>query len=149
MPRVTFGPYSVEVPSQWTLSSVILSGPPDLPQGNEGEDDGPSFQRNFITTMEALDDDTTVQEYVLKQRQGLIAADVKWRLIVEEAVEVNGLEGNLSEQLLLGMDEVMVQQMQLAVVKERVAFTSIVSHLAGLPFESCRDEFREMLLSFE
>ncbi len=42
-----------------------------------------------------------------------------------------------------------VRQMQLVVIKNGVAHTTIATHLDGISFENVREEFRAMLLSFE
>ncbi|CAN0586422.1 unnamed protein product, partial [Laminaria digitata] len=42
-----------------------------------------------------------------------------------------------------------VRQMQLVVIKNGIAHTTIASHLDGASFERARKEFRAMLVSFQ
>lgn len=153
MTEIRFGTFSLDVPEGWTFSSVILSGPvedsvaPSIPTIKAV----PSFQRNLITTLERVPDEETCQSYVNRQVKGLRTAHVSW----EEAakpIEVelkNGLSALLLEQVIIGQGGERVRQMQLVFIKDNIAHTAIASQLDGPPFETVRDEFKKMLLSYQ
>lgn len=153
MPRVKFGTFSIEAPNNWTLNSVILAGPVD---------DAPGagmlttkavqpFQRNLITTLEQVGPKETVETYVKRQIDGLKEAGVPRQegKKPEKLTLPGGQVGLLTEQIIQGAGGERVRQMQLVVIKNSVAHTTIASHLDGASFERARDEFRTMLLSFE
>lgn len=153
MSRVTLGPFSLEVPSTWTLSSIILSGPVEddpLTRGMLTTKVVRPFQRNLIATLERVGPEETVESYLHRQIEGLRQAGVS-RIEVKEPERITlagGQTGIISEQVIVGMGGERVRQMQLMSIKENIAYTVIASHLDGAPFEAVRDEFREMLLSF-
>ena len=144
MPRVKFGTFSLEAPGDWSLQTIILAGPPEPPEDSGG------FQRNLITTLEFVGDRETASSYL--QRQSAVLDQVQMDRVVvgpPEAVQLEGgHEGLLTEQVIRGQAGERVRQMQLVVVKDAVAHTTIASHLDGAPFEAAREAFRHMLLSF-
>ena len=152
MPRVAFGTFSLEAPRGWTLSSIILAGP--VEENPLAEDllttkDVQPFQRNLIATLEYVSAEETVESYVQRQIEGLRQA----RVVREEVKEPenvtlkSGLEGLITEQVILGVGGERVRQMQLVSIKDSIAHTLIASHLDGAPFEAVRGEFLGMLLS--
>jgi hypothetical protein len=153
MPRLSIGPLSIEVPDLWTLSTVILAGPVTDQQPSTGMLRTPAvrpFQRNLVASMERVGPGVTAESYVRRQIEGLRAAEVARQEAREpEKVKLSGgLEGLITEQVILGAGGERVRQMQLVSIKDGVAYTLITSHLDGTPFEAVRQEFREMLLSF-
>jgi hypothetical protein len=152
MARVTFGTYSLEAPETWTLSSVILAGPIDevSTKGLVSTKSVQPFQRNLITTFEQVSKEETPESYVQKQIEGLRQAQVTRQAIgkTERVRLEDGLEGLLLEQIIVGHGGERVRQMQLVVIVEGIAHTTIASHLDGATFEKARAEFRSMLLSF-
>ncbi|MGH2396914.1 MAG: hypothetical protein ACRDFW_07985 [bacterium] len=151
MTRTQLGPFSLEVPDDWTLSSVILAGPRDdeMPNLLGGKAVRP-FQRNLIATMEQVDQGETPESYVARQIQGLYEAGVP-RVESRPAEQVkleSGLSGLLTEQVITGAGGEQVSQLQLVSIKNGVAFTIIASHLRGQPFKKARGEFLNMLMSF-
>lgn len=152
MPRVKFGPFSIEAPRDWTLNSVILAGPvDDQPgQGMLTTKAVQPFQRNLITTLEQVDPKETLEGYVNKQIEGLKEAGVgrKEAKAPERVKLEGGVDGLITEQIITGAGGERVRQMQLVAIKEGVAYTCIASHLDGASFEKVREEFRQMLTSF-
>jgi hypothetical protein len=153
MTRVQFGTFSLEAPQGWTLSSVILAGPVDESPGKGMLTTKAvrAFQRNLITTMERVAEKETPASYVKQQLDGLREAGVsRQEARPPEPVKLaSGHEGLLTEQIILGAGGERVRQLQLVVIKDGIAHTSIASHLDGAAFEGAREEFRRLLLSFE
>jgi hypothetical protein len=153
MPRVRLGPMSLDVPEDWTLSSVILAGPRDSEAGVPAADDRSPrpFQRNVIISLEQVSSDETPDVYFERQEKGLGEAGVESGLIGDpEEVELGGGAWCLlSERVIVSSEGERVRQMQLITIKDKVAFTVIASHLDGIPFEAVREEFRKILESFE
>jgi hypothetical protein len=152
MPRITFGSFSLEASGDWTLSTVILAGPVD-----ESPKEGllttkgvRPFQRNLVATMEEIEAGTTLEAYVKRQIDGLKAAGVSRQDAGKpERIKLgNGLDGLITEQIIVGGTGERVRQMQLVCIKSGVAHTIIASHLDGGPFEGARKSFRAMLVSF-
>jgi hypothetical protein len=50
--------------------------------------------------------------------------------------------------VIIGAGGEQVRQMQLIFIKDRISHCAIASHLNGEPFESAREEFRRILLSY-
>jgi hypothetical protein len=153
MPRVTFGTFSLEAGADWTLSTVILAGPIDEGGGSGGMLTTKSvrpFQRNLVATMEEVDSSTTLESYVKRQIDGLRQAGVARQDAGKpERLKLgNGLEGLVTEQIIVGGTGERVRQMQLVCIKDGIAHTIIASHLDGAPFEAARKSFRQMLVSF-
>ena len=153
MPRVSLGPLSIEAPHGWTLSTVILAGPPEPPVLDSAllwTKPPRPFQRNLVATMEQVDPTETPQAYVNRQVEGLRAAGVPRQEAREpETVKLEGdRTGLLTEQLIVGGTGERVRQMQLVTIKDGCAYTLIATHLDGASFEAVRDEFRKILLSF-
>ena len=151
--RVDFGAFSFDAPDKWTLSSVFLSGPvEEAPtQGMLTTKAVPPFQRNLITTMEAVSPQETVESFVKKQSDALAAAKVARQEVAppELVTLADGqVRGLLTEQVISGPRGEKVRQMQLVFIKGNVAYTAIASHLDGTAFEGARAEFRSMLLSY-
>jgi hypothetical protein len=153
MPRVTLGSFSLEASSDWTLSTVILAGPVD--EGGQGQGMLTTkavrpFQRNLVATMEEVEPSMTLEGYVKRQIDGLRQAGVTRQDAGKpEKVKLpNGLEGLVTEQIIVGGTGERVRQMQLVCFKQGIAHTIIASHLDGVPFEAARKSFRDMLLSF-
>jgi hypothetical protein len=154
MPLVSVGPLSIEVPEDWTLSTVILAGPPDPPLLDSAllwTKPARPFQRNLVATMEQVNPTETPETYVNRQIEGLRAGGVPRQEGREpETVKLeSGRAGLLTEQLIVGGSGERVRQMQLVTIKDGCAHTLIASHLDGAPFEAVRDEFRGILLSFK
>src|SRR5262245_8952547 len=152
MPRTTFGPISLSLPANWPLSIVILAGPPNPPQAESRlpiKAPRP-FQRNVIATMERVPSTETPYSYIQRQIKGLREAGVEWEgERPPESVKLeNVVDGAITEQVITSADGDRVRQMQLVCIKENVAHTIIASQLDGPPFESVREEFRSILLSF-
>ncbi len=152
MPQVRFGTFSMEAPDSWTLSSVILAGPPEAPpvQGMLTTKAVRPFQRNLIVTMEQVGPNETAESYVQRQLSGLKEAGViRQEAAPPEKVALSsGPEAVLTEQIIVAHGGERVRQMQVVFVKDSIAHTAIASHLDGASFERVRAEFRSMLLSF-
>lgn len=154
MNRVQLGPFSLEAPEEWTLSTVILAGPIDEPAAGLKMPTTKAvapFQRNLVATMEQINGPMTLESYVKRQVDGLKAAGVPRQDAAKpERVKLtNGLDGLITEQIITGASGERVRQMQLVCIKNGVVHTVIASHLDGTQFESARAEFKKMLLSFQ
>ena len=151
MTRVTFGTFSLDAPGGWTLSSVILAGPVDeTPKaGLLSTKAVRPFQRNLITTLEVVPDSETPESYVGRQIKGLKEAGVQRQEAAKpERVKLSdGLEGLLTEQIIVSHEGERVRQLQVVSIINNVAHTLIASHLDGVPFEGARAEFKSMLSS--
>lgn len=151
MPKVSFGTFSMEAPTDWTLSSIVLAGPMDESpgQGMLTTKAVKPFQRNMIVSMERVAPSETPQSYVQRQVEGLKQAGVhRQEAAPAEVVTLSsGAEGLLVEQIISQGGERM-RQLQLVFIKDHIAHTAIGTHLDGASFERVRDEFRGMLLSF-
>jgi len=154
MSHIHFGPFALDVPSDWTLSTLILAGPVSEavsdPQLRSPKAPRP-FQQNLVATMEQVDPDVTPESYVQRQIEGLRQAGVtRHEAKPPEKVQLkSGLEGLLTEQVMIGGDGSWVRQMQLVTFKGSIAHTLIASHLDGPLFEQAREQFRAILLSFK
>lgn len=153
MALVQLGPFSLEAPEEWTLSTVILAGPVEEPSAGLKMPTTKAvapFQRNLVATMEQVSGPMTLESYVKRQVDGLKAAGVPRQDAARpERVKLkNGLDGLITEQIITGNTGERVRQMQLVCIKDGVAHTVIASHLDGASFDSARAEFRKMLLSF-
>ncbi len=153
MPRVTFGTFSLDAPADWSLSTVILAGPPDQNPAAGGmmtAKSARSFQQNVVATAEQVDAKETPESYVKKQIEGLRKAGVaRQETAAPETVKTkSGADGLLTEQVVQGPGGERVRQLQLVSIKGGVAYTLIASHLDGVPYSGSRQTFREMLLSF-
>jgi len=150
MPSVTIGPFTLDAPPEWTLSTVILAGPVEDSAGDSLTADATPFQMNLVATMERVDDEVTAEDYVDRQVAGLRSVGVSRRGAKEaETVQLSDGEGLLTEQVIKGQTGERVRQMQLVAIKHGVAYTLICSHLDGPLFENSRATFRRMLLSFK
>lgn len=154
MPRISLAnAFSIDAPGDWTLSTLILSGPVE-----EAKSSGMlttkavrPFQQNLIATMEQVDQKETPKSYVDKQLEGLRKAGVQRQQGAppEDVKLADGSSGLLTEQIVVGPGGERVRQLQLVSIKRGVAFTLIASQLDGAPYEKSKKGFREMLLSFE
>lgn len=145
MPRVKFGTFSIDAPDDWTLQTIILAGPPGAAETSRG------FQKNLITTFDFVGPHETADAYVKRQNAALDQIHMGRKKVgAPETVRLSGgQEGLLTEQVIQGQTGELVRQLQLVVVKDGVAHTTIASHLDGAPFEAERAEFRRVLLSFQ
>lgn len=143
-----------DVLPKWTLSSVILAGPiaestvdPRMPTLQTPR----PFQSNIIVTMEQVDRRETPESYVQRQIDELRRAGVSRREAAppQTITLSGGLEGYLTEQVITGVEGEHVHQMQLVTIKNGSAHTLIASQLDGDPFERMRDQFCDILLSFQ
>jgi hypothetical protein len=135
------------------LSTVILAGPvenPPLMKGLLTTKTVRPFQSNLVATIERVEETETVESYMNRQIEGLRQADVVREEVrkPERVLLAGGLEGLITEQVILGATGERVRQMQLISIKNGIAHTLITSQLDGVPFESVRDQFRRMLQSF-
>jgi len=154
MPRLNFGTFSVEAPGDWSLSTVIVSGPPVSDPTSKGMPTTKAvrpFQQNLILTVEQVAPGETAEAYVQKQIEGLRKANVprKETAKPEKVALKGGHEGLLTESSVTGPAGERVRQLQLVVVRNGVAHTLIASNLDGLPYDQGRELFKKMLLSFE
>jgi len=152
MPRVTFGTFSVEAPSDWTLSTVALLGPVEdqpLAKGMLTTRVATPFRRNLVATMEQINPGETAESYANRQMEALRAAHMVREEVGEpEIVQLaGGIEGLVTERIIAVPSGELVRQMQLVTIKEGIAHTIIASHHDGASFEAVRSEFRTMLLS--
>ena len=152
--RVRLGSFSLEATNDWTLSTVILAGPVDDVSSAAAMPTTKAvrpFQRNVVATMEQVESNVSLESYVKRQIDGLRQAGVQRTEVAKpERVKVaSGLDGLITEQIILGSTGERVRQMQLVCIKSGVAHTVIASHLDGGTFEAARSSFRSMLLSFE
>jgi hypothetical protein len=153
MLRLSFGAFSLEVASDWTLSTVILTGPvekapPDMRVLSVMPPK--QFQQNIVVTMEQVSASETPEGYAKKQLEGLLKAGVsRLGAAPPERVKLNsGLDGLLTDQVIMGAEGQWVHQIQLMSIKDGTAFTVIASQLDGEPYQRVRDTFRKILLSF-
>src|SRR5438067_4658867 len=134
MPRLALGGFSIEPPKDWSLTTVILAGPPqpqDAP--TEMSDSGKTFQPNLVMTFEQVPAEVTASIYFERQVSDLRKAGVGRRDVgrPETVALPGGAEGLLTEQLVLGMTGERVRQMQLISIKSGVATTIIASDMDG------------------
>lgn len=153
MPLVSVGRFSIEVPQDWTLSTVILAGPPDSPSPDPlllWTKPPKPFQRNLVVSAEQVGPAETPETYVSRQIEALRVAGIpRQEARQSEIVKLEGGHmGLLTEQFIVGNSGERVRQLQLVTIKDGCAYTLVATHLDGAPFEAVRDEFREMLLSF-
>lgn len=153
MPIVSFANFSLDVPPDWTMSTLILAGPleqqpatqlrtPRAPQ---------QFQQNLVMTMEEVASGVTAEDYLNRQLMGLQDSGItRYEGRPPEEVHLeDGARGIITEQIITGSGGEWVRQMQLITIKDRIAHTLIASHLEGPSFERARDQFRAILLSFK
>ena len=130
---------------------VVLSGPVEETAGHGmlTTKAVPPFQRNLITTMEAVEPGETVQRFVQRQAEALGPA--RRQAAEPELVSLadGQIQGLLTEQIIRGPEGEHVRQMQLVFIRDGVAYAAIASQLDGAEFDKARDEFRSMLLSFQ
>src|SRR5262245_46828438 len=122
MERVTFGAFSLDVPSDWTMTTVILAGPVEACPPDVYlllSSDQVHFQRNLVITLEQVNDTVTLGSYVQRQREGLLKAGVSfYQKAPPEPVKLDsGFDGLLTEQAIQGTTGVLVCQMQLVCIK--------------------------------
>lgn len=153
MSRISFGPFSIDATSEWTLSTLILSGPADDgggPQGLLSTKAVRSFQQTLVVTMEQVAPNDTPEKYVERQIKGLKEAGVsRTEAKKPERVKLADGEGLILEQIVVGPTGERVRQMQLVTMKGGVAFVLIASHLDGAAFDKARADFQKLLLSFQ
>lgn len=153
MSRISFGPFSIDATPDWTLSTLILSGPADDAGGPSGlltTKAVRSFQQTLVVTMEQVAASDTPEKYVERQIKGLKEAGVsRTEAKKPERVKVGGGEGLILEQIVVGPTGERVRQMQLVTMKNGVAFVLIASHLDGASFDKARESFEKILLSFQ
>jgi hypothetical protein len=155
MARVNLGPFSLEFPDGWTLSTLILAGPPDeVAQGQPSPQAIKPFQRNLVVTIEQLTERVSPENYIRRQLDGLRQAGVFRETTrgPEKVSLAGGTSGTIMEQVVASPSGEMVRQMQLVVMADQdqgsLAYVLITSHLEGEPFEKVRDEFTKILTSF-
>jgi hypothetical protein len=104
--KVAIGPFSLDAPPGWALSTVILAGPVDAlaPVSRMPETGAPPFQRNLVATREQVDSSVTPESYLERQSAGLRQAGVSRKLTrTAELVNLqNGGHGLLMEQVIEG-----------------------------------------------
>jgi hypothetical protein len=149
MTRISLGPIGLDVPPDWSLSSLILAGPRPTESPAAAQASRP-FQRNLIITLEKVEPEETPEAYFDRQEAGLRAANVESGIIVgPDEVELSGGNwGTLTERIVVSPDGERVRQLQLVTIKNGVAYTLIASHVDGRPFEEVREEFKGILTSF-
>lgn len=153
MPRVSFGSFAIDAPEDWTLSTLILSGPVAKDPTSSGMPTTKAvrpFQPNLIATMEQVEPTETPESYVGKQLEGLRRAGVQRRETAppEKLKLASGHEGLLTEQAVVGPQGERVRQLQLVAIKAGVAHTLICSHLDGPSYDRSKAAFKKMLVSF-
>lgn len=144
MSRLQLGTFSLDLPSGFTLSTVILMGP----DGGNGGDGG--YSANVVASLEQVPAGASAQDFLEAQRHGLQQAGVpKSSMEAPESVTLeDGHPALLSEQVLPSPQGDRIRQMQLTVVRDEVAHVVVASHLDGGSFERHREAFRKVLLSF-
>jgi hypothetical protein len=134
---------------------VVMAGPP---QREDLEEDlgslqtrtvGP-FRQNIVITAEEVHLGETPESYVARQIEGLRQSNVsRVEVARPQSIQLgNGLQGLVTEQVILSPSGERIRQMQLVSIQNDIAYTLIGSHLDGAPFERTRDQFRQILLSF-
>lgn len=154
MTRADFGSFSLDAPSGWSLTTVILSGPQqedDIGKGMLMAKKSRAFQQNIIATMEAVSNSETPQSYVKRQLEGLLQAGVQRKETAKpETVPMNdGQEGLLTEQSVMGPGGERIRQLQLVTIKKGVAHTLIASNLDGISYDKAKAGLKTMITSFE
>ena len=150
--RFTFGSFDLNLPTGYTLSSVILAGPPDVPDQELNPmlaQKVKPFQRNIVATMERVGPEETPSSYLAKQIEGLRKAQVPRQEFKVESVLLNAVEGIITDQAITGPSGEVVRQLQLICIKNGVAHTLIASHVYGAAFDRVRAEFEQILKSFQ
>src|SRR4051794_23719124 len=129
MDRLTFPGISLEVPSGWSLATLILAGPEEEPVEEPDTDSQvltakPSqpYKSNIVVAMERISGETA-ESYLRKQQEGLLRAAVSRRdaAAPEKVTLSDGRDGLLQEQVLTGLEGVWVRQLQLMTFKDGVA----------------------------
>jgi hypothetical protein len=153
MSRINIGSFSIDTPSEWSLTTLILSGPvveDKMSKGMLTTKQSRPFQQNIIATMEPVSSGETAQSYVMRQLDGLRNAGVQRNETAKpETLKLeNGQDGYLTEQSVVGPSGERVRQLQLVSIKDGVAHTIIASNLDGDAYAKSKAEFRKMLISF-
>jgi hypothetical protein len=152
MNRLAFPGMSLEIPSGWRLTTMILTGPEQEPDADPQmltANPSQPFQSNIIMTAEPVGDEETAESYIRKQQEGLLRAALTRRDAAppEKVTLSDGHDGLLTEQVLMVPEGGWVRQLQLMTLKDGVAYTVIASQLEGEPFRRMREAFRNILLS--
>lgn len=146
-----FGGFQLNTVKGWSVSSVVMTGPPDLKAaaGMPAMNTATAFQRNVVATVEEVPEGETAEAFVARQTLGLKQAQVFLReTLAPEPVDLGGTKGVLSERVISGPSGEQVQQMQVVCIAQGRAYAVMASHLSGPSFEAVRDEFRNILTSF-
>jgi hypothetical protein len=164
--RFNFGPVSLDVPGDFSLSTIVLAGPPVETKGPDLPAEAGSarpFQSNVIITFEIVSASEKPETYRDRQKEGLRNAGVDVVFIKndrKDEYEEVSIKGAKDDYGILGLQVIQspagdrVRQMQLIAIKEStnkqpVAITIIASHLDGQPFSEVKTKFREIMLSLE
>ena len=141
--EVAVGGFSLPLPSEWQIASIILVGPAE----NEGGQQ--AFQQNIVVVSEPVEEEETAESYVqkqtakLKEQKALFASPGQ----LEKVTLGGGRPGVLFEHVVLGPGGERVRQMQVVSLHQKRMHALIASHLDGPRFAAQRQNLRQMLTS--
>src|SRR5262249_49895560 len=147
MPRISFESLSLEVPPGWGLVTLVLAGAvEEQPTDPRVMSASPprQFRPNVVVTVdEPIEAGGTLERYVEKRVEGLLSASIHRREAAppERVRLAGGRDGLLTEQVIVSEEGGWVHQLQLATIKDGVAYLAIASHLDGEPYQRWRDTF--------
>lgn len=138
---LTVGGFSLPLPGDWQIASIILVGPPESQEGQQ------EFQQNIVVVSEEVSGEETATSYVqkqtakLKEQKALFASPGQL-----EAIKLpGGKDAVLFEHVVLGPGGERVRQMQVVCVAGQRMHALIASHLDGPRFAAHRAGLRSIL----
>jgi hypothetical protein len=154
MPRIHLGQISIDVPSVWNVSTIMLSKPieqiTDTPRIKQVKTQQ-TLQQNIIATIEKIDANENISSYIQRQIESSRQFGINSQEITkpEEVLLHNGQDGVLCERIITAPTGHLVAQLQLVTLKDGFAYLIVASCLYGPSYEKDFDNFREILLSFQ
>lgn len=139
---LTVGGFSLPLPGDWQIASIILVGPTEAQQGAQ-----PEFQQNIVVVSEEVGEDETAEGYVqkqtakLKEQKALFASPGQ----LEKIKLPGGRDAVLFEHVVLGPGGERVRQMQVVSVHGARMHALIASHLDGPRFAAHRAGLKAIL----
>ena len=140
--ELSVGGFSLPLPGDWQIASLILVGPSEAQEGGQ-----PEFQQNIVVVSEGVPNEETAEAYVkkqtdkLKEQKALFASPGQ----LEKIKLPGGKDAVLFEHVVLGPGGERVRQMQVVSVSNGRMHALIASHLDGPRFAAHRGGLRAIL----
>ena len=149
MAQISIGKIRFEAPDEYVSRMLVMTAATEGPSlgGRMAIKKEAPFSKNFVVTSEPIEKETSVDDYAAAQIANLTQGATGFKVIEQTTVEGSASEIPIIICQAPGPGGRLLNTVSGYFVIETTAYTISASHLAGLPFNTHKQEYIDIIKS--